>query len=99
MTLALIISFAVYSSIAIPLSGMLIYHDIKDTANGNNWERGLAILLETCQIGFSSLGVFAVIVALRSSSEVYWYDAVVLCNLQLSVGNNVGPPFFLDLLR
>jgi hypothetical protein len=60
MTPALLISFAVCSSVALPLSGMLIYHDITEKTNGNSWERALAALLETCQIGLWDASIFAV---------------------------------------
>ncbi|KAF2818219.1 hypothetical protein CC86DRAFT_414115 [Ophiobolus disseminans] len=91
MTLALLVSFAVCSSVAIPLSGMLIYHDINDKANDNNWKKIFAALPEACQMSLSGAGLYAVVVALRSSTEVYWwYNAVVLCSLQLSVGNNLA---------
>jgi hypothetical protein len=89
---ALLFSLAICSSAAIPPSGMLIYHDIKDKVNGNIWERAFAVFLEICQIGLLSVSIFAAVVALRSSTEVYWYDAVILCRLQLSIGNNVGFP-------
>jgi hypothetical protein len=90
MIFALLISLAVCSSAAIPLSGMLIYHDTNDKTQGKRWERALAVFLEFCQIGLSGGCIYAIAVALRSGSHVYWYDAVALCNLQLSIVNNVG---------
>jgi hypothetical protein len=50
MTPALIISFAVCSSAAILLSGMLIYHDIDDKANSMGWERAIADLGNICRL-------------------------------------------------
>jgi hypothetical protein len=91
MTFALLVSLAVCSIATIPLSGMLIYHDINDKVNGKRLERALAVFFEICQIGLSVTCTFAIVVALRSSSYVYWYDAVALCNLQLFIGNNVEP--------
>jgi hypothetical protein len=90
MTPALLVSIFVYYSAAIAMSGMLIYHDIKAKVNSNSWERAFAVFLEICQIGLSSASIVAAVVAFRSSTEMYWYDAVILCSLQLSVGNNVG---------
>jgi hypothetical protein len=93
MTPALIISFAVCSSAAILLSGMLIYHDIDDKANSMGWERAIAVFTEILQIGLLGVGLFAAAVAL-SGCEVDWYDTVVLSSLHLFVGNNVGPLLF-----
>jgi hypothetical protein len=95
----LLVAFAVYSGVAIPLGVMLIYHDIRDKATGNSWERGIAVLLEACRIGLSVTGIYAVTVSLHLRSEVFLYDVVVLCNLQLFVGNNVGLLFLLNRLR
>src|SRR4051812_19122135 len=94
MTLALLVGSAICSSVAIPLGGMLIYHDLNDKASYSSWERALAALLEACQMGLSGAGMLALVAARAESSEMHWYDTVVLCSLQLSVGNNVGQPLF-----
>jgi hypothetical protein len=99
ITPALIISFAVCSSAAILLSGMLIYHDITDKVNSKGWERGVAAFTEILQISLLSVGLYAVAVALRSGCEVYWYDTVVLSTLHLFVSNNVGSVLFCKWLN
>jgi hypothetical protein len=88
MVSALLISFDVYFSVAFVASAMLIYHDI--TAPAYSRERSVAILLELCRTGLSVAGLYAIAVDLRLSSEVFLYDAFVICSLQLFVGNNVG---------
>jgi hypothetical protein len=91
MAAALIISLAIFSCAAIPLSSVLIYHDINSKANSSSWERALAVMLEIVQISMLVAGTYATAVTLHSGSRVYWYDAAVLGSLQLSVGNNVWP--------
>jgi hypothetical protein len=93
MKFAVLVSLTACSSAAIPLSIMLIYHEITNKASRNEWEKTLAVFLEIFQMGLSGTCIIAAVVALRSNSYVYWYDAVALCNLQLFVGNNVGPHY------
>jgi hypothetical protein len=98
MAFVLLVGLIVCHSVAIPLSGMLVYHDINDKADSKGREKTFAVFLEVLQIVLSGASIFAVVVALRSGSHVHWYDAVALCNLQLFVGNNVELPPFLDRL-
>jgi hypothetical protein len=87
-------SFTAYSSVAFVASAILIYHDITDKRH--NWERAVAVLLELCRIGLSVAGLYAITVDLRLSSGVFLYDVVVLCSMQLSIGNNVRLVLFLS---
>lgn len=96
MAPALLISFAVYSAIAILMAPIIIYHDISDNVySDKRRERGVAVLLEICQIGLLVTSIYAVTVDVRLSNGVVLYDAVVLSSLQLSVGNNVWPVLLL----
>jgi len=88
MAAAIVTSLAMFSCAAISLSAMLIYHDINGKANGSNWERALAVMLEICQISMLVAGTYSTAVTL------HWSDAAVLSSLQLSVGNNVWPLLF-----
>lgn len=88
MLSALLISFSVYFGVAFVASAMLIYHDI--TTDGNICERAVAVLIELCRTGLSVAGLYAITVDFRLNSGVFLYDVVVLCSLQLFVGNNVG---------
>jgi hypothetical protein len=83
----LLISFSAYFGVALVAGAMLIYHDI--TTDGNSYERAVAVLIELCRIGLSVAGLYAITVDFRLSSGVFLYDVVVLCSLQLFVGNNV----------
>jgi hypothetical protein len=89
MAAALVFSLAIFSCASISLSSMLIYHDINNETNSSSWERALTVVLEMSQISMLVAGTYATAVTLHSGSRVYWYDAAVLCSLQLSVGNNV----------
>jgi hypothetical protein len=91
MIIVLHISLAVCSSTAILMSFMLIYHDITDKAGGNIWERLFTVFLEACQLGLSGACEGAVVHAIHWGNDVYWFDVVALCNLQLFLGTNVEP--------
>jgi hypothetical protein len=88
MVSALLISFVLYFGVAFVASAMLIYHDT--TAKEDIWQRAVAVLIELCRTCLSVVSLYAITVDLRLSSGVFLYDAVVLCSLQLSIGNNVG---------
>jgi hypothetical protein len=94
MVPAFLISFAAYFTVAFVASVMLIYHDITDERY--IWERAVAVLHELCRIGLSVAGLYAITVDLRLNSGAFLYDVVVLCSMQLFVGNNVRLVIFLS---
>ncbi|KAF9730218.1 hypothetical protein PMIN04_012013 [Paraphaeosphaeria minitans] len=53
------------------------------------WERAVALLFSTCQVGFSITGIVAVTIAFTTDTEPYWLGPVILCNLQLLAGANL----------
>ncbi|KAH8727426.1 hypothetical protein GQ44DRAFT_112754 [Phaeosphaeriaceae sp. PMI808] len=90
MMSTLLLSFAICYLMAILSNVVFVYHDVKDGTIEYSWESILGAILEIYQICLSVIGIVSLATALHSGDEAYLFEAVTMCNLQLSAGNNVG---------
>ena len=93
MALVLLIGLFIGFVSGILLSVVFIFMDVswlRKNSHARFWERAVALLFNTCQVGFSIAGIAAVAIAFATDNEPYWLDLVIPCTLQLFAGVNVS---------
>jgi hypothetical protein len=93
MILILPICFCICFAVELLLTTILFSYDVRGQMRHRTayyWETLLACLFGIVQIAFSTISTVGVVVQLHSEKEVKWLEVVMMCNLQLSVGNKVS---------
>jgi ABC-type methionine transport system permease subunit len=76
------------------LSIVLFFKDAATLFRKNKhfWETIISFLFSIGQAGLLIAGIVAIWIAFITDTEPYWFDAVILCTLQLILGTNVSTP-------
>jgi hypothetical protein len=92
MTLFVSVSLAICFLVGPILRSTLTYLDIRNYVleHDYRWERIAGIVVGIGSTGLGITGIIAIATVPHSTQELYhWFDAVIMCNLQLLTSNNV----------
>jgi hypothetical protein len=97
MSLSLSICFLICFLVELLLTVICFVYDITGYLKAKDRVQGYSYALETTLMGFfgiaqaglSVTGIIGAVAQLSLGRKVKWFEAIIICNLQLSVGSKV----------